>query len=229
MKELDSVPDALVSALMDGEVTGAERAQTLSALLSSPAAQKQWHAYHVAGDVMRSADLAPTPSELEFLERLQSRLAVEPNLRTPGSAGQFPEQAFGAPAVVRPTAQSANARMPQWAAVSGVLGFGVCAVVAVVLWSGALGDGSDPLSGVASVGLPAVTGSGTGTAQSGGKPGGALTAPDTTSLAGKDPQVMLRDPELDALLSAHRAMGGNSALQLPSGFLRNATFERPNP
>jgi sigma-E factor negative regulatory protein RseA len=40
-------------------------------------------------------------------------------------------------------------------------------------------------------------------------------------------QRMIRDPELDALLVAHGAMGGNSALQLPSGFLRNATFERP--
>jgi sigma-E factor negative regulatory protein RseA len=42
-----------------------------------------------------------------------------------------------------------------------------------------------------------------------------------------DAPVMLRDPELDALMAAHQQLGGHSALQMPSGFLRNATFERP--
>lgn len=39
------------------------------------------------------------------------------------------------------------------------------------------------------------------------------------------PALMLRDARLDELLAAHRQMGGTSALQNPSGFLRNATFE----
>ena len=38
-----------------------------------------------------------------------------------------------------------------------------------------------------------------------------------------NPQVMLRDPRLDQLLEAHQQAGGAS--QMPSGFLRNATFE----
>ena len=38
-------------------------------------------------------------------------------------------------------------------------------------------------------------------------------------------QVMIRDPQLDALLAAHRQSGGSSALQMSAGFLRNATFE----
>jgi sigma-E factor negative regulatory protein RseA len=38
------------------------------------------------------------------------------------------------------------------------------------------------------------------------------------------PAVMLRDPRLDELMAAHRQFGGTSALQMPSGFLRNATF-----
>ena len=38
-------------------------------------------------------------------------------------------------------------------------------------------------------------------------------------------QVMIRDPRLDELLAAHRQLGNNtSALQMPAGFLRNATF-----
>lgn len=42
-----------------------------------------------------------------------------------------------------------------------------------------------------------------------------------------DAQILLRDPQLDALMAAHQQLGGHSALQMPSGFLRNATFERP--
>ena len=38
---------------------------------------------------------------------------------------------------------------------------------------------------------------------------------------------MLRDARLDELLAAHKQFGGISALQMPAGFLRNATFENP--
>jgi sigma-E factor negative regulatory protein RseA len=37
---------------------------------------------------------------------------------------------------------------------------------------------------------------------------------------------VIRDQQLDDLLAAHRQLGG-SALQMPAGFLRNATFETP--
>ena len=40
-----------------------------------------------------------------------------------------------------------------------------------------------------------------------------------------EPARMLRDPQLDALLAAHRQFGGTSALQAPTGFMRNATFD----
>lgn len=49
--------------------------------------------------------------------------------------------------------------------------------------------------------------------------GGSLQQPVST--------VMIRDPQLDELLAAHRQLGGNTALQHPSGFLRNATFDVP--
>jgi sigma-E factor negative regulatory protein RseA len=38
---------------------------------------------------------------------------------------------------------------------------------------------------------------------------------------------MIRDPQLDELLAAHRQHGDATALQMPAGFLRNATFEVP--
>lgn len=46
-------------------------------------------------------------------------------------------------------------------------------------------------------------------------------------LARGDAGVMIRDPRLDELLAAHRQLGGASALQMPAGFLRNATFDGP--
>ncbi len=38
---------------------------------------------------------------------------------------------------------------------------------------------------------------------------------------------MVRNARMEELLAAHKQLGGNSALQVPSGFLRNATFETP--
>lgn len=47
-------------------------------------------------------------------------------------------------------------------------------------------------------------------------------------VAGQPPGVMIRDPQLDEFLAAHRQLGGASALQMPAGFLRNATYEGSN-
>lgn len=55
----------------------------------------------------------------------------------------------------------------------------------------------------------------------------AVPAPAVDTAAQQASPVMLRDPELDALMAAHQQMGGHSAWQMPSGFLRNATYERP--
>lgn len=51
--------------------------------------------------------------------------------------------------------------------------------------------------------------------------------PPVLTGANTEAGVMLRDPQLDALMAAHQQMGGHSAWQGPSGFLRNATYERP--
>ncbi|HSH90858.1 MAG TPA: sigma-E factor negative regulatory protein [Ramlibacter sp.] len=61
-----------------------------------------------------------------------------------------------------------------------------------------------------------------------GKPEQAQLAatPAPAVLAGTGREVMLRDPKLDEFLAAHRQLGGASALQMPAGFLRNATFEQ---
>lgn len=54
----------------------------------------------------------------------------------------------------------------------------------------------------------------------------ALNPASTDALLVASPQgVIVRDARLDELLAAHKQVGGSSALQMPSGFLRNATFE----
>jgi sigma-E factor negative regulatory protein RseA len=60
-----------------------------------------------------------------------------------------------------------------------------------------------------------------------GKPdqGKMALVPAGTVLAGSERGPMIRDERLDELLAAHRQLGGASALQTPSGFLRNATFD----
>jgi len=59
--------------------------------------------------------------------------------------------------------------------------------------------------------------------------GPAPTQPQpSVAQAGAEPPVMIRDPRLDQLIAAHQQLGGTSALQMPAGFLRNATYERPS-
>jgi sigma-E factor negative regulatory protein RseA len=36
---------------------------------------------------------------------------------------------------------------------------------------------------------------------------------------------VIRDAQLEALLAEHRQHGGMSALQTPTGFIRNATYD----
>ena len=54
-----------------------------------------------------------------------------------------------------------------------------------------------------------------------------LAAAPASVAAAVRPASMIRDAQLDRLLAAHRQLGGATALQTSSGFLRNATFEGP--
>ena len=204
MKELESLPEEWLSDLMGDHVVGLEREKSLSALLADPAAQRHWHLYHLAGDAMRSADLAPSPFELDFLERFEVRLASESVSYSESAVHLELEQMNAGADVSRD--ESANTGNFRWRAAPGALSLGACALVALVLW-GATG-GPQSLESTSTV---------------------SKVSPNVEIVASgaQTEQIMIRNPELDALLAAHGAMGGNSALQLPSGFLRNATFEQP--
>jgi sigma-E factor negative regulatory protein RseA len=99
-----------------------------------------------------------------------------------------------------PAQAAANDASFRWKLVAG---FASMAAVGAIAWS--------------AVGSPAA------------KPEQAQLAnvPPGTVLAETQRGVMIRDARLDEFLAAHRQLGGASALQMPAGFLRNATFEAP--
>lgn len=192
----------LVSALVDGQLRDAEFSQAMAHLETSSEARQRWHSYHVVGDVMRTGQAAVSAHDADFVLRLRARLQQE---TVPLTLQQAPDTALpGA------TVSSANDR--RWRL---VVGLASVVMVGVMAWQGVQSLGSPtPQLVVAPPRTEAVTAA--SMAPSG--------APEGVTAMGAAP-VMIRDPQLDALLAAHRQFGGTSALQMPTGFLRNATFE----
>lgn len=199
----DTLPTASerASALMDGELRGDEFAQAVQMLCDSPQARQDWDTYHLVGAALRSRSADLRAHDPAFVAHLRDRLALEDGAATPANVP-----------VALPLAQAVTA-VPAandawWLRVAGVV-----SVVAVTfgLWQGWFGLGSS--------------------AQPGGSTLAQLAAPAQPAASSaviasqQDATVMLRDPRLDALLAAHRQHGGVTALQMPAGFLRNATYE----
>jgi hypothetical protein len=67
-----------------------------------------------------------------------------------------------------------------------------------------------------------------GRAAAGPAPAGRSSASRAAGGRGGRRRPLIRDPRLDKLLAAHRQLGGATALDTSSGFLRNATFEAPS-
>lgn len=187
----------LMSALADGQLRGEAFARGVEVAATDAAARQAWQAYHLIGDTLRSADLAAAPSAA-FMAKLSARLAAE----APPAIKTIAEEPMpiGAGVVLDGHREAANDGSFRWKMVAGVASV---AAVAAIGWSLVAGGG-------APAGQPQLA---------------AATAP---VLAGGDAQgVMIRDARLDELLAAHRQFGGAAAVQMPAGFVRNATFEGP--
>ena len=189
----------LVSALTDGQLGGEDFLQALTVCQHDPAALASWRDYHLIGDVLRSSSLAASGSEAAFLRRLQSRLAAEPALaaaRLPDVPQPQPAPATGVLPGYR--AEPANDSSYRWKLLAGAASF---AAVAAIAWNA--GTALSPASG----------------------PQLAQAIPPAQVLVASPQGTMVRDARLEELLVAHKQFGGTSALQMPSGFLRNATFD----
>lgn len=190
----------LISALADGQLASEDFARALAACEADAQALDSWNTYHLIGDVLRSPELSPHAADTAFVARLRVRLSQEPVLV---AAPALPEVRH-APAgrLGWSKAEAANDASFPWKMVAG---FASVAAVAAIAWNA----GAGLLSPVAAPQL-------------------ARTEPAAQQvLVVSEQGTMVRDARTQELLAAHRQLGGTSALQMPSGFLRNATFESP--
>lgn len=187
-----------ISALTDGQLSGEELAQTLDLLRSDDAAVETWHGYHLVGDVLRGGAFCDSGRDTAFLQRLRVNLEQE--------VVAAPARQVDVSGVDRPSANDAHVNW-RW-----VAGLAVMAVAGTVGWMSAPGP-RQPVDIPALAQLPAPAPS-----------LGYVVAGERLEASSRQ-QAMIRDPKLDQWLAAHRQFGGASALQMPAGFVRNATFE----
>lgn len=195
-----------VSALVDGQLHGEEFVQALTDLESSAVARSNWDTFHVLGDVMRSGDVNAQPYDADFVQRLRQRLSVDAIKKE-----TIPVVFVSRIAQKRIKIHSANDSL--WLRVAGVASV---ALVGVLAWQGLQWTSEGNRAAWPQLaqhnGTPPV------------QPASSAVVAQESSLTTVS-QVMIRDPQLDAILEAHRQFGGISALQMPAGFVRNVTFE----
>jgi sigma-E factor negative regulatory protein RseA len=189
----------LISALADGQLASDDFAHALAMCKTDAGAMDSWNTWHLIGDVLRSPALAPQAADAAFVERLRMRLSQEP------AFAATPEVLPSVPLPVsdrQAGSEAANDDFFPWKLVAG---FASVAAVAAVAWN----VGTSLLSPPAAPQL-------------------AVVNPAAQQLLVVSEQgTMVRDARMQELLAAHKQAGGASALQVPSGFLRNATFESP--
>ncbi|MGJ7508008.1 sigma-E factor negative regulatory protein [Variovorax sp. GT1P44] len=202
-----------VSALADGHLRDDEFAHVIGKVSADDDLRATWQTYHLVGDVLRSGVHATCSDTSLFLSRLQGRLAAEPMVPalTPVLLEATP---------VQRRVEAANEPVFRWKLVAGAASL---AAAAAIGWNW-VGTGGPGATGAQLAAVQPVAPTVVATALQPQLPQ-ALT-PTKVIIGNGNPQIMLRDPRLDQLLEAHQQAGGAS--QMPSGFLRNATFERPS-
>ena len=200
-----------LSALADGELGQEEFAALLQACERDPTASGSWSTYHVIGELLRSPGNTVQLADFAFLARLKEELAKEPPfgmdskvpLPHPGVNSVF----TSAMAVGERRGPASNDGNFRWKVVAG---FACAAAVSAIAWNVNVLTAPMADSRLAQLGqLEQLV--------EGGVPPRVVVA---------SPQgPMVRDIRLEELLAAHKQLGATPALPVPSGFLRNATFE----
>lgn len=201
-----------LSALADGELGADAWDGLLADIDSRPESMANWHAYQVIGDVLRGSNAvvgAQAPDD--FLAGVRGRLKTEGAALVHPVLTQIPT----APAL------AANDSVFRWKMVAGLASV---AAVMSVSWN---------LMG----GVPPGAGGGAGPQLANAVPAQSAPSPviPATSVARSSPStevavntgqgVVIRDARLEELLAEHRQHGGMSALQMPTGFIRGATYD----
>lgn len=190
----------LISALADGQLASEDFARALAACEVDAQALDSWNTYHLIGDVLRSPELLPHAADTAFVARLRVRLSQEPVLVAAPALPEVHHATAGRLGWSK--AEAANDASFPWKMVAG---FASVAAVAAIAWN-----------------------AGAGLLSPSAAPQLARTESAVQQvLVVSEQGTMVRDARTQELLAAHRQLGGTSALQMPSGFLRNATFESP--
>ena len=196
-----------VSALMDGQLHGADLSNALDGM-DSAEARERWLVYHVVGDVLRSTDLAHGRHGLDLAVRVTAQLQAEAR-----------PVVQAAKVVVRDVEHpAANDGVFRWKMVAGLASFVAVAAVGWGVWGTVGPQPAGPQLAQAGAG---------GSPQAVALVGSPKPDASPSGQGVEQASTMLRDPRLDELLAAHRSAVGVSALGNSAGFLRNATFEGP--
>lgn len=212
-----------VSALVDGQLQGDEFVKALADLASSSAARSNWDTYHLLGDVMRSGEGQVRAHDADFVLRLRQRMvkgAIE--------IVAIPAEEIRARDLKHLKYVSANEG--SWRRVAGLASVALAGVLAWqgLHWASSADQAATPQLAQQNAAPPVPAASSVALADmSTTTVGRALIRSDGSSALAmtSEAPVMIRDPQLDALLAAHRQFGGTSALQMPAEFLHRATFE----
>lgn len=203
-------PEAL-SALVDGEADAGMAASASARWRDDAATRARWHGYQLIGDVLRSDELGGRGRDAEFLRTLRKRLEQEPTVIAPAAS-------------LRPSRSRRSVALRRWAPPAAIAaGFLAVAGALTVTRVSSPPPASPQLvqapPAVVTQPVPVVAAA-------------SAMAPET--LASAVPEraepatgVLIRDARIDQYLAAHKQFGGSSALGVPSGFLRSATYEVP--
>ncbi len=210
-----SNPQEALSALADGEIGTTALSGLIADINTHPEDLGTWHAYQVIGDVLRgSATVVSAQAPGDFLAGVRQRLQAEGVARP---AQPVVARLEPAPAV------AANDAVFRWKMVAGVAS--VAAVMAVS-WnliggapSGAGGVSGPQLASITAVPAPAAPPAVVPVASV------APSSPSTEVVVNTGQGAVIRDARLEELLAEHRQHGGMSALQMPTGFIRGATYD----
>lgn len=214
---------ALLCALLDGDLSDAALTDWLARDpdMGDVAICGQTHQF--IGDVLRGQrSWAGSTSASVFLAGVQARLLSEaPAKRVPSASDllsqDLPSQAME---VAQVRAPAANDAVFRWKLVAGLASL---AAVMAVSWSvlETAPAGMGPSTALPQLALVPPAPADADVVRS------VATATSVAApLAINTRQgVLIRDAELEALMAEHRQHGGVSALQMPAGFLRNATFD----
>ena len=199
-----------LSALFDGECSMSEVAALTQAYGASAELQQAWARYELLGESLRGA----TRSSVR-VARPDFVAAVMAGIQD--SAAQAPDTVRPAPPPVAVAPQmaptgsvpAANDAVFRWKMVAGVSSL---FALATLVWQVTVAPASSTGPQLAQLTPPVVATS---------------PAPAVFQAVVTERGVMLRDPQIEELMAAHRQHGGMSALQMPAGFLRNATYDVP--